>query len=60
VGEERLLEAIRQTHGLSASGMTRHAFAAVDASAAGTEQHDDMTLVVIRATEGQPVVEERT
>jgi serine phosphatase RsbU (regulator of sigma subunit) len=34
---------------LSASEIIRHIFAALDSFTAGTPQHDDMTLVALRA-----------
>lgn len=49
-GEHRLIEAIRAADGLPAGDMIRRILAYVDAFTAGAEQHDDMTLVVIRAT----------
>lgn len=48
-GEHRLIETIRTADGLPAGDMIRRILAAVDAFTAGAEQHDDMTLVVIRA-----------
>jgi sigma-B regulation protein RsbU (phosphoserine phosphatase) len=52
-GEERLIETIRAADGLPAGDTVRHILTAVDTFAAGAEQYDDMTLVVLRATGAQ-------
>ncbi|HEV2419199.1 MAG TPA: SpoIIE family protein phosphatase [Terriglobia bacterium] len=54
-GEHRLIETIRTTDGLQAGDMIRRILASVDAFTAGAEQHDDMTLVVVRAGGGLSV-----
>lgn len=47
-GEERMLEAARESDGLSAPEVIARLIAAADEFAAGAKQHDDMTLVVVR------------
>jgi phosphoserine phosphatase RsbU/P len=47
-GEERMMEAIRHCHGLSAAETIEHVMTAADIFSAGAPQHDDMTLVVLR------------
>jgi sigma-B regulation protein RsbU (phosphoserine phosphatase) len=49
-GEERLIELAKTCHGLSALEVVRHILGAAQAFAAGSPQHDDMTLVVLRVT----------
>lgn len=49
-GEDRLIEFVKTSHGLSASGAVSRILAAAEAFAAGAAQHDDMTLVVLRVT----------
>jgi phosphoserine phosphatase RsbU/P len=51
-GEGRLMEAIKSSASLSAEEILQHIFAAADAFVAGAKQHDDMTLVVLRAVSG--------
>ena len=48
-GDEGLIEVVCRAASLSASEIIRHIFAALDSFTAGTPQHDDMTLVVLRA-----------
>jgi phosphoserine phosphatase RsbU/P len=48
-GEERLIETVKHCAGLSATGILQQIFQSADAFVAGAKQHDDMTLVVIRA-----------
>jgi phosphoserine phosphatase RsbU/P len=48
-GEERLIEAIKLDPGFSAAQILQHALETVDAFVGGAMQHDDMTLVVLRA-----------
>jgi sigma-B regulation protein RsbU (phosphoserine phosphatase) len=48
-GEERLVEAIRSSQGGSAQQLLEHLFAAATQFAGAAPQHDDMTLVVLRA-----------
>ena len=50
-GEDRLLEAIRSYKGCSAQEMMIHLFDGATAFAGAAPQHDDMTLVVVRAFE---------
>ena len=49
--EWRLIEAIREAESRTASDIITHVLARVDAFTAGAQQHDDMTLVVIRVNE---------
>lgn len=51
-GEHRLIETIRTADDLPASGLVQHILNTVDTFTAGAEQHDDMTLIVIRAAGG--------
>lgn len=51
-GEQRLIEVVRRADSCSAGDIVRHIFAAIETFTAGTEQYDDMTLVVLRATDG--------
>jgi sigma-B regulation protein RsbU (phosphoserine phosphatase) len=46
--EERLIEAIRRCPDKSAAGISSHILEHVDAFTAGADQHDDMTIVVVR------------
>jgi phosphoserine phosphatase RsbU/P len=48
-GEERLIELAKTCHGLPALHAMRQILAAAQAFARGAPQHDDMTLVVLRA-----------
>jgi sigma-B regulation protein RsbU (phosphoserine phosphatase) len=48
-GEERLIELAKTCHGLAAQHTMRRILAAAQAFAEGAPQHDDMTLVVLRA-----------
>lgn len=48
-GEARLVEAVEAAHSAAAPELARRIFAAADAFAEGAEQHDDMTLVILRA-----------
>lgn len=48
-GEERMIETIRSCTGLSPSETISHIMQAADSFVAGAKQHDDMTLVVLRA-----------
>jgi sigma-B regulation protein RsbU (phosphoserine phosphatase) len=48
-GEDRLMEAIRQSRGSSAQELLDSLFDAATAFAGTAPQHDDMTLVVLRA-----------
>jgi sigma-B regulation protein RsbU (phosphoserine phosphatase) len=47
-GEDRVMEVIQQCDGLPAQEILQRVFAAADAFVAGAEQHDDMTLVILR------------
>jgi sigma-B regulation protein RsbU (phosphoserine phosphatase) len=46
--EERLIEAIRHCPDRSAANISSHILEKVDAFTAGADQHDDMTIVVVR------------
>jgi sigma-B regulation protein RsbU (phosphoserine phosphatase) len=48
-GEERLMDAIREGRGAPARELLETLFAAATAFAGTAPQHDDMTLVVLRA-----------
>lgn len=48
-GEERLIETVEACTGLSPSETIAHIMQAADTFVAGAKQHDDMTLVVLRA-----------
>lgn len=48
-GEDRLIEAVRRHRALAAGALIEHIMLSVDAFVAGQPQHDDMTVVVIRA-----------
>jgi len=50
-GEERLMEAIQTARGASAEELLKHLFEAATRFAGAAPQHDDMTLVVLRAFE---------
>jgi sigma-B regulation protein RsbU (phosphoserine phosphatase) len=47
-GEERLMQVVRESNGLSAAELIPRIIAAADEFAAGAPQHDDMTLVIAR------------
>jgi len=47
--EDGLIEAVRGARTLPAGALIEHIMASVDAFVAGAPQHDDMTLVVVRA-----------
>jgi sigma-B regulation protein RsbU (phosphoserine phosphatase) len=47
-GEERMIETIESCAAQSANQLVSSIIAAADAFAAGAQQHDDMTLVVLR------------
>jgi len=47
-GEERMLEAAGRQHGGSAAEVLEEIFRAADAFTAGAEQHDDMTLLIMK------------
>lgn len=48
-GEERMIQVIEACKGLAASAILERILSAAAAFAAGAEQHDDMTLVIMRA-----------
>lgn len=48
-GEERLIEAARQIRDQDASEIGQRLLEAADVFTAGAEQHDDMTITVLRA-----------
>jgi len=48
-GEERMIKVIEACQGLAAAAILQRILSAADAFAAGAEQHDDMTLVILRA-----------
>jgi len=48
-GEDRMMKTIESCNGLPARQILDHVFIAADAFVAGAKQHDDMTLVVLRA-----------
>jgi sigma-B regulation protein RsbU (phosphoserine phosphatase) len=50
-GEEQLLEVAQSCSDLSAAGMIKRLMDAADTFAAGAKQHDDMTLVIIKAVD---------
>jgi sigma-B regulation protein RsbU (phosphoserine phosphatase) len=52
-GEPRLMEAIECNDGLSADEMAKRVLCAVDEFVGSVQQHDDMTLVVMRLVETQ-------
>ncbi|MGB9123294.1 MAG: SpoIIE family protein phosphatase [Candidatus Angelobacter sp.] len=47
-GEDRAMEVIQRCDGLPAQEILQRVFAAADAFVANAEQHDDMTLVILR------------
>jgi sigma-B regulation protein RsbU (phosphoserine phosphatase) len=47
-GEDRLVQTIQQCDGSPAEGVLQRVFAAADAFVNGHQQHDDMTMVVLR------------
>jgi sigma-B regulation protein RsbU (phosphoserine phosphatase) len=47
-GENQLIQCVKNCRGLSTHEAMAKIFAAADAFSAGTSQHDDMTLVVLR------------
>jgi phosphoserine phosphatase RsbU/P len=49
-GEARLMDAVRTNGSASAPGLIDRLMVAADAFVAGAPQHDDMTIVVVRAT----------
>jgi sigma-B regulation protein RsbU (phosphoserine phosphatase) len=49
-GEERMLEAAGRRHAASAEEVLAEIFRAADAFTAGAEQHDDMTLLIMKLT----------
>ena len=48
-GEEQLAETVRACDSLAASDIISRVMQAADTFVAGAKQHDDMTLVVLRA-----------
>ncbi len=48
-GEERMMTTVKQCDGLPAPDILQKILAAADAFVAGAKQHDDMTLVILRA-----------
>jgi phosphoserine phosphatase RsbU/P len=52
-GDERLINTIRGARGLAAAELIHQIFATVDAFTESAGQHDDMSLVVLRATGGE-------
>lgn len=46
--EDKLIQAVSECHGLSASETIYHILSRVDAFAQGARQHDDMTLLVMK------------
>ena len=57
-GEERLLEVIRACDGLTARDTIDAVLRAADTFVAGAKQHDDMTLVGVRAFDSGPLSRE--
>ncbi len=49
-GETRILQALQVSPGVSAEQTLKNLLAAVDAFTGATRQHDDITLLVLRAT----------
>jgi len=47
-GEERLIAEAQKLAGLGAQALMERLFVAADAFAGGAEQHDDMTLMVLK------------
>lgn len=52
-GESRLVAAIQNAHARTAADVITAILAEVDAFTGGAAQHDDMTLVVVRASDGR-------
>jgi sigma-B regulation protein RsbU (phosphoserine phosphatase) len=50
-GEDRLIATIEECDGLAASNLLQRVFSAADAFVNGHQQHDDMTMVVLRVQE---------
>ena len=48
-GEERLMDAVRTNRAANARTLIDRLMASADGFAAGAAQHDDMTLLVVRA-----------
>lgn len=48
-GEEALIETVQRSEGLCAPDLIERLIQQADAFAAGAPQHDDMTVVVVRA-----------
>lgn len=48
-GEERFIDAIRPNRSVPAAMLIERLMTSADAFVAGAPQHDDMTLIVIRA-----------
>lgn len=48
-GDQRLLDTVREAAGLAPDAILNHAMSAVDRFVAGATQHDDMTMVVLKA-----------
>jgi serine phosphatase RsbU (regulator of sigma subunit) len=48
-GEDRLMKTVEGCDGLAAQQVMQRVFSAADEFVAGAKQHDDMTLVVLRA-----------
>ena len=49
-GEERLMEAVRPNRAVAARALIGRLMVSADTFVAGAPQHDDMTLLVVRAT----------
>ncbi len=56
-GEANLIEAIGDCKRFCPREIVKHVMGAADAFAAGAEQHDDMTLVVLRVTSAREAIE---
>ena len=54
-GEEKLIETIKACDGTTPSQIITRIMQAADSFVAGAKQHDDMTLVVLRAAETPPL-----
>jgi len=48
-GEDNIVETVKRCDGLPAKEILQRILAAADAFVAGAKQHDDMTLVILRA-----------
>ena len=48
-GEDRLMDAVRPNCGVTAHALIDRLMTSADTFAAGAPQHDDMTLLVVRA-----------